>query len=143
MIDAQVLLAEMMVHGKGGPKDHAEAFRLFEAAAQRDHAGAQFALGAMLGGGHDIAMDRVAAQLWFVRAAAQDHHHAQLMLGRYLARGLAGETDVERARQLFSRALAAGLPDAARELQALPPLEPDPAEDMPGQMAESADQTPP
>ena len=120
MVDAQVMLAEMLVHGKGGPKDHAEAFRLFEAAAQHGHAGAQFALGAMMGGGHDIPTDRGAAQDWFARAAGQEHHHAQLMLGRYLARGLAGETDVERARGLLTAALAAGLEEASEELAALP-----------------------
>ena len=97
---------------------------LFEAAAAKDHAGAQFALGALLGGGYDVLPDRVAAQAWFAKAAAKNHAHALLMLGRYLARGLAGEPDKERARALLERANAAGIAEAANDLATLAPPPP-------------------
>ena len=70
MTDAQVALAEMLVNGRGGPKDHAEARRCSRRPPGQGHVGAMFALGALLGGGHDVPWDRPAAQRWF-RAAAE------------------------------------------------------------------------
>jgi TPR repeat protein len=78
-------------------------------------------MGALLGGGHDVPVDRPAAQAWFEKAAAKNHPYAQLMLGRYLARGLAGETDPVRAREMLERARAAGIAEAAGDLAALSP----------------------
>ena len=52
MLDAQVALAEMLVNGRGGPRDLAGAVKLFEKAAAQGHSGAMFALGALHGGGH-------------------------------------------------------------------------------------------
>jgi TPR repeat protein len=40
LVEAQVALAEMMVNGRGGPRDHVEAKAVFEAAAGRGHPGA-------------------------------------------------------------------------------------------------------
>ena len=58
MIDAEVALAEMSLNGVGGTRDHAEALVLFRRAADRGHVGAMFAVGAMLGGGHEVPEDR-------------------------------------------------------------------------------------
>ena len=116
------MLAEMLLNGLGGAKDHAAALSLFEKAARRGHVGAMFAVGAMKGGGHNVPMDRKEAQRWFRLAAERDHPYAQMMLGRYLARGLAGERDVERARRWLERAVAQGLQEAQRDVAALPPL---------------------
>ena len=91
MPDAQVALAEMMVNGRGGPRDHDAALVLFEKAAEEGHVGAMFALGALHGGGHDVRMDRPAAQRWFRAAAERGHGQAQMMLGRYSPAGLAGD----------------------------------------------------
>jgi uncharacterized protein len=92
---------------------------LFAKAAAHGHVGAMFALGALLGGGHDVPWDRPKAQQWFRAAAERGHGHAQMMLGRYLARGLAGETDPAQARLWLERALAQGLRDAQPDLDAL------------------------
>src|ERR1019366_4274305 len=54
MPEAEVMLAEMMLNGRGGAKDHAGALALFEKAAGRGHVGAMFAVGAMKGGGHEV-----------------------------------------------------------------------------------------
>ena len=42
MIEAQVMLADMMLSGRGGPKDHPAALALFEKAAGQGHVGAMF-----------------------------------------------------------------------------------------------------
>jgi len=44
--EAQVALAEMLVNGRGGPRDTAAALELFAKAAVEGHSGAMFALGA-------------------------------------------------------------------------------------------------
>ena len=123
MVEAEVQLAELMLSGRGGPKDHPGALVLFEKAAGRGHVGAMFAMGAMHGGGHEVPTDRPTAQRWFHAAAERGHAYAQMMLGRYLARGLAGERDFDRARIWLERALAQGLQEARNDLAALPPAE--------------------
>jgi TPR repeat protein len=120
MLEAQVALAEMLVNGRGGPRDHAEAQSLFERAAEHGHVGAMFALGAMFGGGHDVPWDRPAARKWFRGAAERGHGHAQLMLGRYLARALGGERDLAEAKIWLERALAQGLEEARADIAGLP-----------------------
>ena len=42
------------VNARGGPKDHAQAQIWFTKAAEKGHVGSLFALGALLGGGHDV-----------------------------------------------------------------------------------------
>ena len=115
------LLADSMLNGRGGPKDHPSALVLFEKAAKQGHVGAMFAVGAMKGGGHDVPWDRPAAQRAFQAAAERGHPYAQLMLGRYLARNLGGVLDVEAARLWLQKALALGIEDAKTDLAALPP----------------------
>ena len=124
LTDAQVLLGEMLISARGGTRDHAEALALFEKAATAGgHVGAMFAMGALLGGGHDVPWDRPKAQHWFRMAAERGHGIAQQMLGRYLSRSLAGDLDIKQARMWFERAQAAGV-DVAGDLALLPPDEP-------------------
>jgi hypothetical protein len=118
IVEAQVMLGEMITNGRGGPRDHAAARELFAKAAAQGHAGAMFALGA-LADGHRDGADRAAAQDWFRQAAERGHPYAQLMLGRYLAHGLAGATDVVAARQWLEAAQAAGVTQAELELERL------------------------
>ena len=121
MVDAKVMLAEMLVNGRGGSRDHEAARVLFQQAAETGNTGAEFAMGALLGGGHDVPTDRDAAQAWFEKAAAKGHPYAMLMLGRYLVRNLAGRHDPERGRMLLEGALKAGAKEAAQDLAALGP----------------------
>ena len=127
MLDAQMTLAEMMVNGRGGPRDHTAALALFAKAAEQGHVGGMFALGAMHGGGHDVVQNRPLAEHWFRRAAERGHPHAQLMLGRYLARGLAGTLDPAEARRWLERAQAQGLAEAGSDLARLHAPPPAPA----------------
>jgi hypothetical protein len=80
-----------------------------------------FAVGAMLGGGHEVPWDRPSAQRWFRTAAERGHPYAQMMLGRYLARNLGGELNVEEGRRWLERAVAQGLQEAKNDLATLPP----------------------
>ena len=124
MAEAEVMLAEMMLNGRGGPKDHSGALALFEKAAARGHVGAIFAVGAMRGGGHEVPTDRVEAQRCFAVAAERGHAYAQMMYGRYLARGLGGDRNPDRARYWLERAVAQGLPEAKNDLAGLPAAAP-------------------
>ena len=80
-----------------------------------------FALGALYGGGHGLAMNRATAQNWFHAAAMLGHGQPQLMLGRYLASGVAGEPNPEEAREWLERAVAQGVEDAQHDLAELSP----------------------
>jgi TPR repeat protein len=80
-----------------------------------------FAVGAMLGGGHDLAEDRAEARRWYKMAAEKGHSHAQMMLGRFLARGLGGPVETKEARQWLQRAQASGAAEAGQDLDRLPP----------------------
>jgi TPR repeat protein len=120
-LDAQVLLAHMMMTGQGGAKDHPAALALFENAAKRGHVGAMHAAGAMTDGGYEVPIDPAAAQRWFRAAAERGHPRAQMMLGRYLGRGLAGVQDIKEARRWLSQAASQGLREAEDDVLVEPP----------------------
>jgi TPR repeat protein len=80
-----------------------------------------FALGALYGGGHDIAVDRALAARWFRAAAELGHPIASLMLGRYLRKGLGVEADPVEAARWFNQALKLGVEAAAEDLAAMAP----------------------
>ena len=67
MPDAQVLYGMMLVDGRAGQRDHALALEMFGRAAASGHVGAMFSLGAINGGGHDVAENRTLARQWFLR----------------------------------------------------------------------------
>ena len=115
------MLADMLLNGTGGAKDHPAALALFNKAAEAGHVGAMFATGAMLGGGHDVPVDRAKAQTWYRSAAERGHPYAQMMLGRFLLRNVAGDHNPAEARVWLERAVAQGLQDAKADLAALPP----------------------
>ena len=115
------MLADMMLNGTGGAKDHPAALALFTKAAESGHVGAMFATGAMLGGGHEVPVDRTAAQAWYRAAAERGQPYAQMMLGRFLLRSVAGEYNRAEARFWLERAVAQGLQDAKNDLATMPP----------------------
>jgi hypothetical protein len=115
---ALVALAELHLHGTGGPRDHDAARLLYERAAKGSHVGAMFSLGALHGGGHDIPTNPVEALFWYRAAAARGHPMAALMLGKYLVRGIATEPDATAARVWLLRAQQGGV-DVSAELARL------------------------
>jgi uncharacterized protein len=80
MSEAEFALAEMMVNGAGGPRDHAGAETLLERAAGKGHVGAMFALAALKGGGYEVLADSHAALHWLREAAGRGHSEAQQIL---------------------------------------------------------------
>jgi TPR repeat protein len=142
MPEAEVFLADMLLSGRGGERNHPAALELFEKAAGRGHVGAMFGVAAMNGGGHDVPTDRVVAQRWFLAAAERGHPQAQMMLGRYLYRGLAGEPDIEKGRYWLQKALAQGMQDATADLAALPPEPEKPLEGAAGQVGRRVNEPP-
>src|SRR5262249_20547565 len=107
IVEAQVMLGEMMLNARGGRRGEGAAGDLFAKAAAQGHAGAMFALG-VLADGNGQGADRASAQQWFQQAAERGHPYAQLMLAQYLAHGLAGSTDLHEAQRLLKAAQAAG-----------------------------------
>ena len=113
MVDAQVALAEMLVNGRGGPRDHPAGAGAVRSGRPRRAMPARCSRSARsTAAATTCRWDRPAAQRWFRAAAERGHGHAQMMLGRYLARGLAGERDPAEARIWLERAVAQGLPEA-------------------------------
>lgn len=90
MIAAEAVLAEMMLHGRGGPRDVAEAVRRFEAAAAGGHLGAIFALGVLYAGAEGVPRDLARSEALLRAAAARGHAPAQAELARFIASGLYG-----------------------------------------------------
>lgn len=118
IVEAQVMLGEMMFNARGGPHDQSAAGDLFAKAAAQGHAGAMFALG-VLADSNGQEADRTSAQRWFRQAAERGHPYAQLMLARYLTHGLAGATDLVEAQRLLKAAQAAGVTQARLDLERL------------------------
>ena len=118
-LEAKVLLAEMMLNGRGGNRDPAAAFVMFSSAAEQGHIGAIFASAVMLSGGYGIERNHLRAQNLFKLAAGRGHAFAQLALGRLLLHGVAGEKNPEAARCWFEKAKAQGLSEAVVELEAM------------------------
>lgn len=121
MPEAQVALAQLLVTGATFlGEDHPRALKLYRSAAHRGNIDGMFGLGAMLGGGHNIAeQNRAEAQSWFRLAAERGHGLAQLMLGRYLERGLGGEVNPAGAKLWYERAEKSGVPEASQALIAM------------------------
>jgi TPR repeat protein len=88
MVAAEAVLAEMMLHGRGGPRDVAEAVRRFEAAAAGGHLGAIFALGVLYAGAEGVPRDLARSAALLRAAAARGHAPAQAELARFIASGL-------------------------------------------------------
>ena len=66
---------------RGVARDEAEAARWFRRAGELGHAGAQFELGRLYGGGRGVARDDAAALQWYRRAAELGHEEAQREFG--------------------------------------------------------------
>jgi TPR repeat protein len=85
IVEAQVVLGEMMLTGTGGAYDPPGALALFEKAAASGHPAAMFANGVIYSGVYGVPADHDAAQHWFRAATEHGHPAAQMMLGRHVA----------------------------------------------------------
>jgi TPR repeat protein len=103
MAAARAVLAEMMLHGRGGPRDVAGAVRQFEAAAAEGHLGAIFALGVLYAGVAGVPRDLARSETLLREAAARGHGPAQTELAKFASRGLFAPADTLPSRMLEDR----------------------------------------
>jgi TPR repeat protein len=101
---AQSLLGYAYYHGRGAPRDDAEALRWFRRAGEAGDAEAQFHLGVINDAG--VPPDHAEAAVWYARAAAQGHAQAQYNLGLAYATGEGVQQDNVRAYMWFNLAAA-------------------------------------
>jgi len=118
MVDAQVVLGEMMLTGTGGACDPPGALALFEKAAANGHVAAMFATGVVYGGVHGVAANHAAAQYWLRAAAEHGHPAAQLMLDRYVIANAANQADPDGVRHRPGEAPAENQIEAGEDVAA-------------------------
>jgi uncharacterized protein len=118
MVDAQVVLGEMMLTGTGGARDPPGALALFEKAAANGHQAAMFATGVVYGGVHGVPANHGAAQHWLRAAAEHGHPAAQMMLERHVAANAADQADPDDVRHRTGEAPAEGPNEAGEDVAA-------------------------
>ena len=91
-----------------------EAVKWYRAAAERDHAAAQFNLALSYSSGKGIAQDHSLANFWYRGAAYQDYSYAMWNLAINLNAGTGGPQDVAGAATYLVRAYLAGHAKAQR-----------------------------
>ncbi|MEI9929367.1 MAG: hypothetical protein WDM89_02040 [Rhizomicrobium sp.] len=114
-------VALMLRKGEGTAKDPKAAEEMYARAAHGGLATAAADLGEMLLRGEADAPDPKAALPWLLAAANAGHPIAALEAGEILEAGTAFPKDIEGARTLYKEAAAAGLAEAKKRLDALPP----------------------
>jgi TPR repeat protein len=101
-------LAGLLRDGRGGPKDHKEAFRLYSQAAGNGDAQAMGSVGEMHEAGQGVAKkDEKAAAAWYLKASDAGWTPALLSLGRLHAEGRGTQKNEAEARALFHKAAKA------------------------------------
>ena len=118
--EAQFNLGQLYEHGRGVPKDYAEALRWYRLAAEQGDPFAQFDLGSHYSEGIGVPKDEKEALRWWQSAAAQGFPPAQHSLGKVLARGEQGVLpDKVQAYVWFALSAAQGNEEARQERDAL------------------------
>ncbi len=113
---AQNNLGFMYRHGRGVPRDHAEAVKWFRRAAEQGDASAQNNLGFMYRHGLGVPRDHAEAVKWFRRAAEQGDASAQNNLGFMYRHGLGVPRDHAEAVKWYRRAAEQGNASAQNNL---------------------------
>jgi hypothetical protein len=78
---SQAALGWMYLHGRGVPRNDAEAARLIKTSAEHGNIAAFAVLGGMYLNGVGVPQDREEARKWIAKAADAGHKGAQVMLG--------------------------------------------------------------
>lgn len=110
----QYLAGEMLMQGRGIPKDTKRGLALLEASARGGHVGAQSMVGAIYAFGQDMPADYAKALTFLRPAAAAGDVHAQNNLAALTFFGLGTERDVVEALTWARRASAKRLVAAIR-----------------------------
>lgn len=103
---AQAALGEMYYHGRGVPRNDAEAVKLFRLAANQGNAVAQLHLGVAYADGHGVPQDHAEAVRWYRLAADQREPQAMYNLALAYARGEGIRRDNINAHVWFNLAAA-------------------------------------
>ena len=111
------LLAALTEHGMGVPVDLQAAMQLYQNAAERGLASAQFRLGLALIDGSLAGQDPVTGEAWMRRAALAGNLDAAYRLGERHVKG--PELDYAEAAKWYRQAAEAGHQAAARALSSL------------------------
>ena len=114
--DALHITAVLDENGWGGPKDLANAIKLYARAAAKGQIDAQFALGELAFGRRGVKQDLPRAAEWYQLAAKQGHPGAKARLGQIYMRGLGVEKDEALGIRYLEEAASAGDRDAQFDL---------------------------
>lgn len=110
---AQLMLAELLSDGKGGPKDCQRALQLLESACSQDHPPALSALGVRFYRGQSvepiIERDLKRAAELFLKAAMRGFGRGQMNLALMYFNGDGVDQDYEQAARWFEQAARQGI----------------------------------
>ena len=113
-------LAHSYIEGVGVKQSSSKAIELFEMAAQRGNASAQYSLGFYYhNGSHGLTQSSKRAIEYYTLAAEQGHASAQFNLGVSYYQGQGIETSFSKAREWLTKAAAQGQEDAIKYLKQL------------------------
>ncbi len=108
VVEAQALLGQMLLDGRGVAKDPVAAFERFRIAAYTGYLPAMNMVGRCLEGGWGVERDLPAAARWYRRGAEASFDWAQYNLANMLLRGRGVERDRQQAFAWFLRAARQG-----------------------------------
>jgi len=108
LVEAQLLLGQCLLDGRGTPPDPAGAVRWFSAAAEADSAEAMNMLGRCHELGRGVAQSDSLAARWYERAAEQGLDWAQFNLANLVLRGRGIAADRTKAMSLYQAAADQG-----------------------------------
>lgn len=115
--EAQVLLGEMYLTGRGTPQDDRQAVAWYRKAAGQGYAPAQHNLGFSYFNGRGVPQDDQQAVEWYRKAAAQGFAASQNNLGVMYQGGRGGlPQDDRQAAQWYRKAAEQGIADALLNL---------------------------
>ena len=121
---AMTMLAQKYRDGKGVKQSYTKAIELYEMAAKRGDANAQYNLGLYYDeGSHGLTQSSERSIEYYTLAAEQGHASAQNSLGVMYATGDGIETSYSKARELWTKAAAQGFEGAIGALKQLDEVE--------------------
>lgn len=95
--EAQYLLGDMYLQGRGVEKSELEAITWYGKAAEQNVAYAQYSLGVMYYNGQGTTQNLQEAYKWLENAGLQGHSEAQYLLGRMYEQGFGVEKSLPKA----------------------------------------------
>lgn len=117
--DAQLILGDIYLYGKGIEEDHAEAAKWYRKAAAQDVARAQLSIGTLLYCGDGVPQDYAEAYDWLFKVAEKGDAVAQLLLGEMYSSGNGVPESLDEAAKWYRLSAAQGNAAAKEALEEL------------------------